>query len=75
MSDSAPVPSIKIRKNGPLLVTGDVLLTDHDGNVIEPPKRPFALCRCGASDSKPYCDGTHNRIGFCATPDEAPAEG
>lgn len=76
MSDSTPNPnpSITIRKNGPLLITGDITLTDHEGNVIEPPKRPFALCRCGSSDRKPYCDGTHKNVGFCPTPDEVPSE-
>lgn len=76
MSDSnqTPTPTITIRKNGPLLITGDITLLDHEGNVVEPPKRPFALCRCGASDNKPYCDGTHSRIGFCPTAAEVLAE-
>ena len=59
--------TIKVRKNGPLLVEGDdVTVVDWDGNVYEPAKRPFALCRCGASSNKPFCDGTHNKIGFQA---------
>jgi len=66
--------SITIRKNGPLLVTGPVTLTDHEGNAVLPPKNPFALCRCGMSDNKPFCDGTHSRSGWCAKADEVLAE-
>ncbi|HEX2137051.1 MAG TPA: CDGSH iron-sulfur domain-containing protein [Microvirga sp.] len=53
-----------VRKNGSTLVVGDVVLKDQDGNVIVPPKKPFALCRCGASRNKPFCDGSHKRINF-----------
>lgn len=66
--------SITIRKNGPLLVSGPVTLQDHEGNLVEPPKNPFALCRCGMSDKKPFCDGTHSRSGWCAKADEVLAE-
>ncbi len=48
-----------IRKNGSTLVVGDVVLKDQDGSVITPPRTPFALCRCGASNDKPFCDGSH----------------
>jgi CDGSH iron-sulfur domain-containing protein 3 len=57
-----------IRKNGSTLVKGVVVLKDQDGNVITPPNTPFALCRCGASNNKPFCDGSHKRIGFDDTP-------
>ena len=68
MSTEAPQgPSITIRKNGPLLVRGEITLLDFEGNVVEPPKNPFALCRCGHSGNKPFCDGSHNRMGFCDT--------
>jgi CDGSH-type Zn-finger protein len=66
--------TITIRKNGPYLVTGPVTLQDHEGNPVEPPKNPFALCRCGLSDNKPFCDGTHSRSGWCAKADEVLAE-
>jgi len=56
---------ITISKNGPYLVTGPVELTDADGNTY-PLKVKMALCRCGASTTKPFCDGTHSRIGFQA---------
>ena len=55
--------TIKIRDNGPYVVEGDdVKLTDARGNEIPMIKR--ALCRCGGSMTKPFCDGTHSKIGF-----------
>ena len=57
--------TVKIRQNGPYLVEGDdVTVVDANGNAYEIPKRPFALCRCGGSAGKPFCDGTHRTIGF-----------
>ena len=53
---------IKINANGPFLVEGDFVLVDENGNEVQPRKR--ALCRCGGSTTKPYCDGTHSKIGF-----------
>jgi 3-phenylpropionate/trans-cinnamate dioxygenase ferredoxin subunit len=59
--------TIKVRQNGSYLVDGeDVTLVDWNGGTYEIAKRPFALCRCGASTKKPFCDGTHSRIGFQA---------
>ena len=62
-----PVSNVKItvRENGPYLVSGDVALTDADGNAFET-KPVIALCRCGGSTTKPFCDGTHSKIGFAA---------
>jgi CDGSH-type Zn-finger protein len=58
---------ITVRKNGNLLVEGDdVSLVDWDGKEYALPKRPFSLCRCGASTRKPFCDGSHSRVGFAA---------
>ena len=54
--------NIKIRDNGPYVVEGDFTLSDAAGNPIEVVKR--ALCRCGGSTTKPFCDGTHSKIGF-----------
>ena len=54
--------TIKIRENGPYLVDGDFTLVDHNGNEVPLTKR--ALCRCGGSTMKPFCDGTHSKIGF-----------
>jgi CDGSH-type Zn-finger protein len=66
---------IKARHNGPYKVTGPVRVIDADGNEFEIPEpdRPIALCRCGGSKTKPFCDGTHKRIGFQA-PERAVAE-
>jgi CDGSH-type Zn-finger protein len=58
---------ISIRPNGPYLVEGDVEVVDVDGNKVDTTGRPkFALCRCGGSTTKPFCDGTHSKIGFQA---------
>jgi CDGSH-type Zn-finger protein len=54
--------NIKIRDNGPYLVEGEFTLTDAQGNPVEVKKA--ALCRCGGSTMKPFCDGTHSKIGF-----------
>ena len=54
--------TIKLAENGPLLVDGDFRLADAQGNEI--PVRKKALCRCGGSTMKPFCDGTHSKIGF-----------
>ena len=59
--------TIKVRHNGSLLVDGeDVTLVDWTGNAYPIATRPFALCRCGASTRKPFCDGTHSRTGFAS---------
>ena len=50
--------------NGPLVVTGPVKLVDPEGNEISVDRDRIALCRCGASQNKPFCDGSHRRIGF-----------
>ena len=59
--------TIKVMQNGPYLVQGnDVTVVDWNGASYTIPNRPFALCRCGASINKPFCDGTHSRSGFKA---------
>jgi len=70
--------TITVRQNGPLFISADdapqVTLVDHAGNRVEPkPGKGIALCRCGASVNKPFCDGTHSRIGFKGA-EEARAE-
>ncbi len=58
---------ISARPNGPYLVQGDVDLYDAAGNKVDvAPGATIALCRCGGSATKPFCDGTHTRIGFKA---------
>ena len=58
--------SIRIRDNGPLLVEGSFQLFDGEGNPLplDPSKPAFALCRCGASANKPFCDGSHKGCNF-----------
>lgn len=50
--------------DGPILIRGDVELTDVDGRPIPRSRRTAALCRCGLSSIKPFCDGTHKAAGF-----------
>jgi CDGSH-type Zn-finger protein len=50
--------------NGPLLVNGPVKLTAADGTEIPVEGTPIALCRCGASSKKPFCDGSHKKVDF-----------
>ena len=50
--------------NGPLLVRGDVEILTADGVPVPRTRRTVALCRCGKSTIKPFCDGTHKIIGF-----------
>jgi CDGSH-type Zn-finger protein/truncated hemoglobin YjbI/ferredoxin len=63
-----PAPSITVSINGPYRVSNDVPIVDHLGRAIEvPPPASFtgtALCRCGASANKPFCDSSHLRIDF-----------
>ena len=65
--------TIKTRENGPLLVSGPVKLTDHLGNAYDlTGKENIALCRCGATSKRPFCDGTHKTNGFTAAETVAP---
>jgi len=61
---------ITVRPNGPYRVEapeGTVELVDADGKTYDLSGKPaFSLCRCGGSTNKPFCDGTHSRIGFQA---------
>ena len=56
---------IRLRRNGPYVIdSDDVTVVDWNGVAYPVDRRPVALCRCGASTKKPFCDGTHSRIGF-----------
>jgi CDGSH-type Zn-finger protein len=59
---------IKVRENGPYKVTGPVTLIDADGTEYDLAEQGevVALCRCGGSTTKPFCDGTHSKVGFDA---------
>lgn len=61
-----PDVTIKVRDNGPLLVEGPVTVIDAEGNKYSIPadKPAIALCRCGQSARKPFCDGTHKSCNF-----------
>ena len=54
----AETATIKVRDNGPYVVSGTLKLVDGEGNEFET-KETFSLCRCGKSSHKPFCDGTH----------------
>ncbi len=56
---------IHVRPNGPFLVSGPAKLVDSEGNAFDlTGKEKYALCRCGASQSRPFCDGAHKGCGF-----------
>ena len=58
---------ISTYENGPFLMTGGrSRVVDADGGEFPVEKETIALCRCGASTKKPFCDGTHSRVGFRA---------
>lgn len=59
--------TIKVRESGPYLVLGPITLTDVDGNPYTVQGPNVALCRCGGSQTKPFCDGSHRTNGFAAT--------
>ncbi|MGH3691756.1 MAG: CDGSH iron-sulfur domain-containing protein [Microbacterium sp.] len=64
MSDRPERATITPYPDGPLLVRGDIDLRTADGEQIAPRRRTVALCRCGLSALKPFCDGTHKAAGF-----------
>lgn len=61
-----PRATISPYQDGPLIVRGDVELVAADGTPIAAHRRTVALCRCGLSAIKPFCDGTHKPAGFRA---------
>lgn len=61
MSDVTITPT----ENGPYEVSGEVTITAPDGTVIRETAKAY-LCRCGQSGNKPFCDGTHRRVGWTA---------
>lgn len=67
---------IRCRENGPLVIQGPFRLVDHLGNAFElPTDKPLvALCRCGQSGNKPFCDGSHKQGGFAAAQTAAPPD-
>ncbi|MBK5219244.1 MAG: CDGSH iron-sulfur domain-containing protein [Thermoleophilia bacterium] len=59
-------------RNGPYLIRGSFVMTDQDGNEIESKRPVVALCRCGKSQIRPFCDGTHKTIGFRSESEATP---
>jgi CDGSH-type Zn-finger protein len=67
--------TITVRPNGPFRVEGPIKLVDSNGQEWDLTGKPaISLCRCGASTNKPFCDGTHSRIGFQAAEAAVAAE-
>jgi CDGSH-type Zn-finger protein len=56
-------------RDGPLLVRGPFRMTDQEGHPIEVGRKTVALCRCGKSRTRPFCDGTHKLVRFRAPSD------
>lgn len=63
-SDRSPSVTITPYPDGPYLVRGDFVLRDQAGNELPGARQTIALCRCGKSQMRPFCDGTHKVIGF-----------
>jgi CDGSH-type Zn-finger protein len=57
---------IKVRDNGPYKISGPVTIVDAEGQRFDLPDGPIALCRCGRSGTKPFCDASHREAGFDA---------
>ena len=56
---------ITVRNNGSLRIEGDFEICDSEGAVFDLAGRTsISLCRCGYSENKPFCDGTHKKVGF-----------
>jgi CDGSH-type Zn-finger protein len=57
--------TVIVRNNGPLRLEGNITICDQDGQPFGLAGRTVvSLCRCGQSGNKPFCDGSHNRVGF-----------
>ncbi len=67
---------IRTRENGPLVIQGPIKVVDHLGNefVLPTGKDTIALCRCGHSRNKPFCDGSHRTCGFQAAETAQPKQ-
>jgi hypothetical protein len=61
--ENSKTAQFRVIQSGPIEVTGDFIITGSDGIKMET-TGPVYLCRCGASGNKPFCDGSHHRVGF-----------
>lgn len=66
MASSQVPATITPYPDGPYLVRGDFTVRDQEGNELPVDRRTIALCRCGKSRIRPFCDGTHKLVGFKA---------
>lgn len=67
-------PTIVVRPNGPYRVFGRIRLLDDDGNEFELPEgKWYVLCRCGLSETKPFCDSSHKQAGWAPETRAVPA--
>ena len=64
--DAEPGAVITPYPDGPLIVRGRFVITGPDGQPVPAGRKTVALCRCGKSANKPFCDGSHTRTGFRA---------
>ncbi|HLZ71952.1 MAG TPA: CDGSH iron-sulfur domain-containing protein [Dehalococcoidia bacterium] len=62
---------VVVRPNGPYIIEGPLTVVDIEGKEYKSDRPRIALCRCGGSGNKPFCDGSHQRNGFEA-PSAAP---
>ena len=69
MSAREPEVTATLYRDGPIIIRGPFTLRDQEGNAIPVGRRTVALCRCGASRSRPFCDGTHKIARFRAPVD------
>ena len=58
------IVQIKVIKNGPLVIEGNLRITNENGDINETESKMAALCRCGHSANKPFCDGSHKELVF-----------
>ena len=56
--------TVKLIQDGPLLVEGEIQVTDAQGAPLPSKGEKTFLCRCGSSANKPFCDGAHKKVGF-----------
>jgi uncharacterized Fe-S cluster protein YjdI len=63
VSETTPVTRVQVTPNGPYILNTECLIVHSDGRE-ETRAGKLALCRCGASANKPFCDGTHKKVGF-----------
>ncbi len=62
-TDTHEIPELRVMEDGPLVFNGNFTIIGTDGQPLKPMKI-YSLCRCGASNKMPYCDGAHRKIGF-----------